>query len=49
MRKGKKIKMKTYANRRYAHFTDSLVNFMDDPDDKKEFPVLLKKLVQVQI
>ena len=45
MRKGKKIKMKSYSNRRHQHWQDLLAMFISNPEDKKEFPVLLKKLV----
>jgi hypothetical protein len=45
MRRGKKIKMKSYSNRRYGAYTDCLHSYFKDEDDKKEFPVLLKKLI----
>jgi hypothetical protein len=45
MRRGKKIKVKSFSNRRYAAATDCLHNYFKAEDDRKEFPVLLKKLV----
>ena len=47
MRRGKKIKMRSYTNRRYGNHADFFVHFLTNEDEKKEFPALLKKLVQV--
>jgi hypothetical protein len=47
MRRGKKIKMKSYTNRRYGNHSDFFVHFVTDAEEKKEFMALLKKLIQV--
>ncbi len=45
MRRGKKIKMRSYSNRRYGNHADFFVQFMTNTDEKKEFNTLLKKLI----
>lgn len=49
MRRGKKIKLRSYSSRRYGNYSDFFVNFVTDAEEKKEFPALAKKLIQVQI